>query len=188
MRFFAPFLIVLFSAVSLSAQTLSNDAIRERVKEQGADGAITVDYDQSSNVTTIRAVADNFSSDETKRADIRAMNFAVGLIYAGNGIKGEPGPFKFSFWVMAGKPVFADVSVVQIYSGDELFDIRDVRRVRRERDAMEYLNIELTREQLKSLASQSNARAFIGRHSFNFTRSQLKLFADLYMATAAETD
>ncbi|MGD9629738.1 MAG: hypothetical protein AB7V18_10870 [Pyrinomonadaceae bacterium] len=188
MKFSTLFSILFLSAVSVSAQTLSNEAIRERIKELGAENAITVELDQASNVTTIRAVADNFSSDDAKRADIRAMNFAVGLIYAGNVLNGEPGPFKLSFWVMSGKPVFAGTAAMQIYSGDELFDIREVRHVRRERDRMEYLNIQLTREQLKSLASQSNARAFIGRHSFNFTRSQLKLFADLYMATAAGTD
>ena len=181
MKYLAPLLIALV-AISANAQR-SNDSIRRQIMELGAAKSITIEHDDRSNVTTIRAVADNFAEDETKKADIRAMNFAAGVMYLGKEFKASPDPVKVSLWVMAPKPVFTGTTAMQIYAGNGLFDIRDVRHVRRERDQMEYVNFKLTREQLKALALQTNARIIVGRYFFTFTKSQLKLLADLYMAT-----
>ena len=183
MKFLAPLLLAIF-VISVNAQR-TNESIRQEIAELGAAKTITVEHDARSNVTTIRAVSDNFDEEETKKAGIRAMNFAAGVMYIGTEFKTSPEPVKMSLWAMTSKPVFAGTTVMQVYAGNGLFEIGDVRQVRRERDQMEYVNFQLTREQLKTLALQTNARVVVGRHIFTLTRSQLKLLADLYMATEA---
>jgi len=176
------FLLLLVPA-SFSAQTLSNDAIRNKINELDAAKHIVVEYNAGSNVTTIRAVSDNFAEGETKAAGARAMNFAVGMMYVGKELKNAAEPFKMAFWVNAPKPAFAQGQPIQIYAGETLAEIRDARHIRRDRDSMEYLNFQLTRAQLENLATHENARVYIGRHLLTFTRSQLKLLADLFIAT-----
>ena len=77
--------IFLFVSVA-QAQTKSNAAIQQQLKSLGS-GQIYVNFDENSKVTTIKAVADNFSNDEAKRAGVKAMNFAVGALYAGDRIE-----------------------------------------------------------------------------------------------------
>jgi hypothetical protein len=183
------FLFLLFLApASLPAQTRSNDSIRDKINQLGAAKHIVVEYNAGSNVTTIRAVAENFAEAETKAAGARAMNFAVGMMYVGKELKNASEPFKMAFWVNAPKPAFAQGQPIQIYAGESLFEIRDARHIRRERDSMEYLNFQLTREQLKTIALHESGRFYIGRHPFTFTRSQLRLMADLFLATDLEPD
>jgi hypothetical protein len=183
MKVFLFLFLLLLAPTTLSAQSRSNDSIRDQINELGAAKHTVVEYNASSNVTTIRAVAENFAEGETKAAGARAMNFAVGMMYVGRELKNASEPFKMAFWVNAQKPVFAQGQPIQIYAGEALVEIRDARHIRRDRDNMEYLNFQLTREQLKTIALYENVRVYVGRHSFTFTKSQLKLMADLFLAT-----
>lgn len=174
---------VLFFLVSLSfGQTKTNAAIQAQLKGLGAEG-FEVSFDAPSNVTTLRAVAENFANDEAKRAGVRAMNFAAGVIYPGNGFDRSPEQILLTFWILSAKPRFGEDHTFNVFPGNETVQFGEGRYVARTRDGMEYLNYSLTREQLKQIAVQSNVRFLLGRNDFTFTRSQLKLLADLYLAT-----
>jgi hypothetical protein len=173
---------ILLLAVCAHAQTRSNAAIQQQLKSLGAR-QISVNFDQNSKVTTIKAVADNFSNDEAKRAGVKAMNFAVGLIYPGGGLDRSPDQYMLSFWVLSGKPRFGEDHSFNVFLGDGTLQLGDARYTARARDGMEYLNFNLTRDQLKQIAAESKVYFQLGGKTFNFTPSQLKLFADLYLAT-----
>lgn len=172
-------IFVLISAAS--AQTRSNDAIRQQLKSLGSE--IAVNFDQNSKVTTIKGVAENFANDEAKRAGVKAMNFAVGVIYPGDGLDRSPEQFMLSFWVLSGKPRFGEDHTFNVFFGDGTMQLGDARYTARSRDGMEYLNFNLTRDQIKRIAAESKVYFQLGGKTFNFTPSQLKLFADLYLAT-----
>ena len=183
MKFFTILAAILLFASLAQAQIKSNAAIQQQIRTLGSDASITVSYDTSSNVTTLRAVSDNFPSDEEKRAGVRAINFAAGALYVGNGLEKSPEPILLTFWVLSSKPRFAEDHTLTVFTIDETLQIGDSRYVARARDGMEYLNFNLTRGQLKKIATQSSVKLHLGRNEFNLTKSQLKLLADLYLAT-----
>lgn len=183
MKYFAVLYLALLLSSATNAQTRSNESIRHQVKSLGSEGLITVSYDSGSNVTTMRAISENFSNDEAKRAGVRAMNFAAGALYSGNGIDKPLDSIMFSFWVLSSKPRFGEDHSLTIITGNETLSFGDARYVARGRDGMEYLNFEITREQLRKIANLSNVRVMLGRKEFSFTRLQLKLLADLYLIT-----
>ena len=67
---------------------------------------------------------------------------------------------------------------------EEMLVIGSGRYVSKPRDEMEYLNFEVSRENLMKIASQTETRFKLGDHDFTFTRSQMKLLADLLTVTA----
>jgi hypothetical protein len=50
---------------------------------------------------------------------------------------------------------------------------------------MEYLNFEISRENLMKIAGQTEVRFQLGDEEFTFTKSQMKLLADLLVVTEA---
>ena len=48
---------------------------------------------------------------------------------------------------------------------------------------MEYLNFEISRTNLAKIAAESDVRLKLGDREFSFTRSQMKLFADVLVVT-----
>ena len=182
MNYLSTVFIAIVFASALHAQTRSNESIEQQLKSLRSE-AVTLSYDTGSNVTTIRAVADNFSNDEAKRAGIRAMNFAAGALYSGKAIERPLDPVQWSFWVLTAKPRFGEDHSLTIFAGAETFQLGDARYVFRARDGMEYLNFNLTREQLKQIAANSGVKLLLGQKEFNLTKSQLKLLADLYLIT-----
>ena len=182
MKYLSLLVSVFLFVSAASAQTKSNAAIQQQLKSLGS-GQIGVHFDEGSKVTTIKAVAENFSDAEAKRAGVKAMNFAVGVIYPGNGLDRSPDQYMLSFWVLSGKPRFGEDHTFNVFLGTETLQLGEARYVARARDGMEYLNFNLTRDQLKQIAAESKVRFLLGRKEFTFTPSQLKLFADLYLAT-----
>lgn len=182
MKYLSFLFVLSLSVFAAHAQTKSNAAIQQQLKSLGS-GQISVEYDEASKVTKIKGVAENFANDEAKRAGVKAMNFAAGVIYPGSGLDRSPEPIMFSFWVLSGKPRFGGDQSFNVFLGNETLQLGDARYVARARDGMEYLNFNLTREQLREIAKGSKVRFLLGRKDFTFTPSQLKLLADLYLAT-----
>lgn len=182
MKYLSLIAILFLFPAAARAQVKPNAAIQQHLKSLGSE-RIDLAHDAGSNVTTIKAVADNFANDEAKRAGVKAMNFAVGVIYPGAGLDRSPDLYMLSFWVLSGKPRFGDDHTFAAVLGGETLDLGSARYVFRARDGMEYLNFNLTREQLKRLASQPRARFRLGKNEFTFTASQTKLLSDLHAAT-----
>ena len=111
------------------------------------------------------------------------MNFAAGVIYPGAGLDRSPEPILLTFWVLSGKPRFGEDHTFNVLTSGETVQLGEARYVARARDGMEYLNFNLTRAQLKQIASESKLRFLLGGKEFTFTPSQIKLLADLYLAT-----
>jgi RNA 3'-terminal phosphate cyclase len=180
-------LLLLFSFATVAfAQGRTADQIREEVKSAGFGQSITVEYDTDSNTTRIRGVSENFPQSEARRAGVRAINFAAGVIAAGNGLKKSANEFLFSFWILAEKPQFAEEKSVEFVLGSESFLASDFRYAARPRDKMEYINISLSRIQLEKIATASAVGARIGSEMFTFTPQQRRLLLELLKITDIE--
>lgn len=179
MKTFPAFAFALLLALSVNAQSKANSAIDNQLRSAGANA--TVRFDANSGVTTIKAVADNFTAADTKQAGVKAMNFAVGTLYAGDHLDRSVDPLTLSFWIMSGgKPRFGEDHSLVAVSGSERTDLGAGRYTFR-RDGMEYLNFNLSRDSIAKFAEASVW--IIGGKNFTPTASQKKLLKDVLSAT-----
>jgi hypothetical protein len=169
--------------LTASAQSLTNDTIRERIRSQNAENGISLSYDTASKMSKIMAVSENFSKDEASRSGILAMNFAAGVFYPGDNYVKPPESFLFTFWVLSKKPRFGANHALTVTVSDEILVIGGARYTAKPREQMEYLNFEISRENLTKIAAQSDVRFQLGDDEFTFTKSQMKLLADLLLVT-----
>jgi len=181
MKTFLTTAFTILLSVSIYAQAKRNTAIEQHLRSAGANA--TVHFDPNSKVTTLKGVAENFSDSDTKRSGAKAMNFAVGALYAGDQIERSIEPLTLSFWIMSGgKARFGDSQSLIATANGENVDLGSGRYTFR-RDGMEYINFNLTRDQLSKLA---NAGMWIlGGKPFTPTGSQRKLLRDILAATQA---
>ena len=178
--------VVFFAlAISASSQDLTNDLIQARIRTAQAGKQITLTHDAAGQTTKLMAVSDNFSKDEASRAGILAMNFAVGFFYPGDSMVRSPESFQLTFWVMSKKPRFSANHSMTAVMPDEMLVIGSARYVAKPREQMEYLNFEVSRENLAKIAGQSEVRFMLGDEEFTFTHSQMKLLADVLAVTEA---
>lgn len=176
--------VAVFSlAIFASSQDLTNDIIQERIRAAQVGKQITLTHDAAGQTTKLTAVSDNFSKSEASRAGILAMNFAVGFFYPGDYMVRSPESFQLTFWVMSTKPRFSSKHSMTVVMPDEMLVIGSARYVPKPREQMEYLNFEISRENLARIAVQSEVRFMLGDEEFTFTRSQMKLLADLLSVT-----
>ena len=167
-------------SVSVQAKVRTNNDIEQQLRSSSTNA--TVHFDPNSKVTTLKGVAENFSDLDTKRAGVKAMNFAVGALYSGDKIDRSLDPLTLSFWIMSGKPRFGEDQTLIVVSGSDRIDLGTGRYVAR-RDGMEYINFNLTRDQFSKIAG---AEVFIlGGKPFTPTGSQKKLLRDILAATQA---
>jgi len=174
---------ILLLNFTISAQTLSNETIQKRINSAGAGKSITLTYDAAGMTTKLGGISENFSQDEAGRSGILAMNFALGIFYPGNDLVKSPESFLFTFWVLSKKLRFGANHSLTVALRDEMLVIGSARYSPKPREQMEYLNFEISRENLTKIASQTDVRFQLGDEQFTFTRSQMKLFADLLQIT-----
>ena len=180
MKTFLILAFILLITVSLHAQTKTNLVIEQQLRSSRVNA--TVQLDPNSKVTTLKGVAENFSDSDTRRAGVKAMNFAVGALYSGDKIERSIDPLTLSFWIMSGKPRFGDDQSLVAVSGSERTDLGGGRYVAR-RDGMEYVNFSLTRDQFAKVVEASTL--IVGRKEFTPTASQKKLLNAILVATQA---
>lgn len=181
MKHLLPLAVIAACTVAALSQSKPNSAIQEQLRSSGANAS--VNFDPNSKVTTLKGVAENFSDTDTKRVGAKAMNFAVGAIYAGDKLDRSVDPITLSFWIMSGgKPRFGeDHSLVAV--GIEQTDL-GVGRYTFRRDGMEYLNFNLSRDLIAKLAAATTW--MIGGKQFTPTSSQRKLVRDILAATQTD--
>jgi hypothetical protein len=175
--------VLLLSASTPFAQEISNDVIRERIRNAGAAKTITLTYDPEGRTTKIMAVSDNFSKQESREAGLTAMNFAIGLFYPGDVLAKSPESFLLTFWVMSKKPRFGEDHAMTAVLREEMLVIGSARYVAKPAEQMEYLNFEVSRENLAKIGAEGSVRFHLGDVLFTFTPSQMKLLADLLTIT-----
>ena len=168
---------------SVAGQSLSNETIMNRIRAERADKTITLTFDPGAKTSKIMAVSDNFVNSEASQAGIDAMNFAIGFFYAGKELTSADS-FQLTFWVLTKKPRFAGAHDMTVILPDEMLVIGSGRYISKPRDEVEYLNFDVSREALTKIASQNESRFQLGDKEFTFTRSQMKLLADLLVVTA----
>lgn len=176
----------IFFTFGVSAQTLTNDAVQNRIASVHAERNIAVTFDAAAKTTKIMAVSENFSRDEAGRSGILAMNFAIGMFYPGDTLVKSPDSFLLTFWVLAKKPRFGANHSLTVALRDEMLVIGSARYAAKPREQMEYLNFEISRENLAKIAGQTDVHFQLGDEGFTFTRSQMKILADLLVVTAVE--
>lgn len=176
-------LAVLAFSLNLAAQSKSNDAIAGQLRELRAGRSLTLTYDQPSNTSKIMGVADNFANTEADEAGIQAMNFAIGFYYSGDSLTKSPDPMMLTFWVLSKKPRYTVEHDLTIFGDQEIMTLGTARYVSKPRMNMEYLNFEISRENLAKIAGRTNVKFRLGDAEFTFTRSQLKLLADILIVS-----
>ncbi len=175
-------LAVLSFTFVISAQ-LTNESMQNRINSADSGKGITLTFDSVSGTSKIMAVSENFSKDDAGRAGLMAMNFAIGHIYPGDNIVKSPESFLLTFWVMSKKPRFGVNHAMTVALRDEVLVIGSARYAAKPREQMEYLNFEVSRENLAKIAGQTDVRFQLGDEEFTFTKSQMKLLADLLVVT-----
>ncbi len=182
----AAVVVILVASITASAQFISNETIRLRIKAAHADNAIALTFDEAGRTSKLMAVSENFAKDEAAKAGVLAMNFAVGHIYPGDSLTKSPESFVLTFWVLAKKPRFSESHSLTVVLPDEMLVVGSARYVARAREQIEYLNFEISRENLIKIAKKSGVRFQLGSHEFTFTPGQMKLLADLLEITSVE--
>ncbi len=171
-------------AIAASAQSISNQSIQERIRSAGAGKTIELTFDAAARTTKVMAVSENFAKSEASRGGILAMNFAIGFFYPGDAMDKSPESFLLTFWVMSRKPRFGESHSMTVVLPDEMLVIGSARYAAKPRQEMEYLNFEISRENLSKIAAHTDVRFHLGDEEFTFTSSQMKLLADLLSVTA----
>lgn len=184
---FPAFLAMLCVSSVLQAQGKSNAEIERQLKSLGADRNVTLSFDLNANMSKLMAVSENFSDSESSKANVRAMNFAIGFFYPGQSFAQAPDPILLTFWVLSKKPQFGEDHSMTLFVADESIEIGDSRYVARTRDGMEYLNFHLSREVLTKIASNANARFRLGNAQFRFAIGQQRMLADLLLLSEPAT-
>ncbi len=175
---------LLLLTFSVSAQNLlSNETVQSRISSAHAETSIALTFDPSTKMSKIMAVSENFSRDESGRSGILAMNFAIGLFYPGEALVKSADSFLLTFWVMSKKPRFSSNHAMTVSLPDEILVIGSARYSPKPREQMEYLNFEVSRENLTKIASRTDVHFQLGDEEFTFTQSQIKMLADLLLAT-----
>ena len=174
--------LVLLSFVA-DAQTLSNEVIDARIKSARAENNISLDFDAAGGSTKFMAVSENFSKGDADRSGILAMNFALGVIYPGSSLAKTPESFLLTFWVLSKKPRFGANHAMTVTVGDEMLVIGSARYSGNPREQMEYLNFEISRENLRKIASEANVEFQLGEQRFAFTKSQIRLIEEVLVVT-----
>lgn len=169
------------------AQSLTNATITQRIKAERVEKDITLTYDPQGKTSKLMAVAGNFANSEAKQSGLLAMNFAVGYIYAGQEMSSPPNSFLFTFWVLSKKPRFSEDHAWTVVLPEEMLVIGSGRYASKPNEQMEYLNFEISRENLTKIAGQSEVSFMIGDDKFTFTHSQMKLLGDLLTVTDIES-
>lgn len=175
---FALSVIFLFVFTALG-QSKSNDAISQQIRRARAEKTFTLTYDAAGNTSKLMGVAENFDDREVGAAGVRAMNFAVGFFYPGQQIAKAPDRIMLTFWVLTKKPRFAENSRWTVFAGGETLDLGAARYAAKPRSNMEYLNFDVSRDDLAKIARAANVRFKLGEYEFTFSPGQLKNFADL---------
>ena len=178
--FVAALLVTL--ALTATAQSKSSEAIRQQIRNAHADKSLALSSDPGGNTSKLMGVSENFADGEASSAGIRAMNFAVGFFYAGQDLAKSPDQVMLTFWVLTKKPRFAENHHLAVVLPNETLDLGDARYAAKPRSDMEYLNFEISRENLKKIV-KSNARIHLGDHDFTLTREQMKLLGDVLLVS-----
>jgi hypothetical protein len=174
---------ILVFSLNLAAQSKSNDSIASHIRQLQAAKSLTLTFDQPSNTSKIMGVADNFPSSEADEVGIQAMNFAIGFYYPGDSLQRSPDPIMLTFWVLSKKPRFTIEHDLTIFGDQEIVTLGTARYVSKPRMNMEYLNFEISRENLAKIAARTNVKFRLGDAEFTFTPSQLKLLADILIVS-----
>ena len=182
MKFTAAVFVVIILAITANAQ-VSNETIQNRIRSQKAEKSISFTFDAAGGTSKLMGVSENFSKDEAGRSGILAMNFAIGYLYAGDAMTQPADPLLLTFWVLTKKPRFGSNHSLTVVLRDEMLVIGSARYAGKPKQEMEYLNFDISRENLAKIAGQSDVRFMLGDQEFTFTKSQLKLLADLLVVT-----
>jgi hypothetical protein len=170
--------IVLIFAVSLCAQSKTNEQIAKQLKELKAEN-IVLTYDEASGTSKIMVTGENFSKEDTKAAGVEAMNFGMAFFYPGKALEKAPDEINLTFWVLNKKPRFAAAHAWMVTTGGETLDLGDARYVSKPKENMEYLNFKISRANLEKIVQGREVKFKLGTAELKFTPGHLKTFANL---------
>jgi hypothetical protein len=176
---FRSIVIILLGSAAVFAQSKTNDAITKQIKALKAEKTFTLTYDKGSNMSKLMVIGDNFAEAEAKKAGIQAMSFGMAFFYQGQTLSTAPDQIAFTFWVMTKKPQFAANHKWTATVGTETLDLGDAQYAARASENMEYLNFQISRENLKKIAAGTGVKIKLGAAEFTFTADHLKLFNNL---------
>jgi hypothetical protein len=108
------------------------------------------------------------------------MNFAMGFFYPGTTLTASPERLHFTFWVLTKKPRFAENHhFTADIGGGKILDLGEARYSPKPREDMEYLNFEISRTDLATIAAADSVTFHLGPYLFSLTPAQQKVIRGL---------
>jgi hypothetical protein len=178
--------VIAAACLAAPAQSKSNDAISKQIKALGSSKTIELTYDQNSNVSKLRAVTENFQ--DSGKTGVQAMNFAIGFMYPGRELARAPENLLLTFWVLTKKPRFASNHNLTLNYAAGMLDLGPARYVAKPREDMEYLNFEISRDDLAKMIGQPNPSLKLGEFQLTLTPGQQKAISDLLILSDPARD
>lgn len=167
-------------SIAALAQVKSNAAISNQIKSLKAEKYLELNYDKPSNFTKIMAFGEDFGRDQDKSNGLSSFSFGMTFNYLGDQLQVRPESFILTFWAKSGKPKFAASHALKVTVDGETLDLGDARYATKAREKdMEYLNFNISRENLKKIAGGNSVQMTIGNAQFKFTSEHMKLFRNL---------
>jgi hypothetical protein len=151
----------------------------KQIKALKADKSFTLTYDKGSGMSKVMGSSESFTDTDAKKAGIQAMSFGTAFFYQGQALAAAADPIALTFWVMTKKPQFAGNHKWIAVIGTDTLDLGDAQYAAKPANNMEYLNFQVSRENLKKLAGQANLKFKLGTAEFQFSASQQKFLSDL---------
>lgn len=174
-----PFFI-LFISITVYPQEKSNPIILTQIKNLQADKYLELNYYKPANFTKILAFGEDFGSSQDKSNGLSAFSFGMTFNYQGDKLTAAPESFILTFWAKSGKPKFAGNNSLKVISADNTLDLGDARYATKAREKeMEYLNFNVSRDDLSEIVRGNYTEMTIGNTRFKFTANHLKLFSNL---------
>lgn len=179
MKKILPLPVILLLALNAFSQSKNNDTISKQIKSLKAEKTFSLTYDKGSGMSKLMATSDNFSDSDAKKAGVQAMSFGMAFFYQGQSLTAAADPIAITFWVMTKKPRFSGSHKWTAIVGAETIDLGDAQYAARAGESMEYLNFNISRDNLKKIAAAGEVTIKLGPTDFQFTPAHLKLFKDI---------
>ena len=183
-------IVVALALLPLTAfsQEKTNEQINRQIRSLGVDH-VNVTFDASSNTSKLMAVAENFSNHDADSAGVQAINFAMGFFYPGQALKTSAESIHFSFWVLTKKPRFAENHHLIADIDGRTLDLGDARYAAKPNQNLEYLNFDISRDNIVAIGSANKVVFHLADHTFSATPAQIKLIgATGHIADASQTN
>ena len=184
-KLFFTFLIALVCAVSVFAQSKTNEKMQQQINSLGISKNVQLEYDKGSDSTKLMGLGEYFSKDQCSKNGLSELSFGMAHNYNGKALPYSVPAFMMTFWVKGKNgAAFSNASALTFVADGEAVEMGNARYAKK--GSMEYLNFMMNREQLSKLAAAKSIVIKIGDKAFQASEAHVKMFSSLYKVSDLE--